>query len=201
MPITIGNTTISGLAQDGLPSGSVTTTTLANSSVTRPKMGFAGTYLQMVSTTKTDTFAASNSGWTAITGLSLSITPSSSSSKVLLSFHINYDSTRSNSGGGFALARNGTIIDGSIGAAAGGRYRVSMDFGANANADQSGMHRSFMYLDSPGTTSAITYQVYQYQDTAAYTTYINRARYDDSGGAQTDDGRFASTITAIEISG
>jgi len=199
MPITLGNTTISGLATDGLPSGVVTSTTLNNSSVTRPKMGFAGTYLQVVSATKTDTFSASNAGWTGIPGLSVTITPTSTSSTILLSFHINYDSTRSNSGGGFSFSRNGTVIDAAVGAAAGGRYRVSMDFGANANADQSGMHRSFIFRDSPATTSAVTYQVVMFQDYNQFTTFINRTRA--NGDGQTDDGRFASTITAIEISG
>ena len=200
MPIVLGNTTITGLGVDGLPAGTVTGTNLANNSVTRPKVNIAGTWLQIVSTTKTDTFVTSNTGWTAVTGLSITITPTSTSSKILLMCSVNYDSTRSNSGGGFAFARGGSILSGAIGGAAGGRYRVTMDFGANANADQSGMSRSFMYVDSPATTAAQTYQIYLYQD-SGFTTTINRARYDDSGGAQTDDGRFASSITAIELGG
>jgi hypothetical protein len=201
MPIALLNTTITGLGVDGLPAGSVTGTNLTNNSVTRPKVNINGTWLQLVSTTKVDSFVSSNTGWTAVTGLSISITPTSTSSKILLMCSVNYDSTRSNSGGGFAFGRNGTIIDASIGGAAGGRYRVTMDFGANANADQSGMSRSFTFVDSPATTSSTTYQLYVFQDVSTFTTTINRARYDDSGGAQADDGRFASSVTAIELGG
>jgi hypothetical protein len=76
-----------------------------------------------------------------------------------------------------------------------------MDFGANANADQSGMSRSFTFVDSPSTTSSTTYQLYVFQDFSGFTTTINRARFDDSGGGQSDDGRFASSVTAIELGG
>lgn len=201
MPITLLNTTITGLGVDGLPAGSVTGTNLTNNSVTRPKVNINGTWLQLVSTTKVDSFITSNSGFTAITGLSVTITPTSTSSKILLMCSVNYDSTRSNSGGGFSFARNGTIIDASRGDAAGIRYRVTMDFGANANADQSGMSRSFTFVDSPASTSALTYQLNLFQDGSFYSTTINRARFDDSGGAQSDDGRFASSVTAIELGG
>jgi hypothetical protein len=199
MPISILNTTITGLDVDGLPTGSVTGTTLANNSVTRPKVNINGTWLQVVSATKTNSFVTSSSGYTAITGLSVSITPTSTSSRILLMYSVNYDSTRSNSGGGFAFGRNGTIIDGMIGNAAGIRYRVNMDFGANNNADQSGMSRTSNYVDTPNTTSSVTYQLFLFQDATTFSTFINRARFDDASGAQSDDGRFASSVTAIEL--
>ncbi len=44
----------------------------------------ANKILQVVSTTKTDTFSAASASFTDITGLSLSITPSSTSSKILV---------------------------------------------------------------------------------------------------------------------
>ena len=44
----------------------------------------SGSIIQVVSTTKTDTFSTSSSSFTDITGLSVSITPASSSNKILI---------------------------------------------------------------------------------------------------------------------
>ena len=158
----------------------------------------SGSILQVVSTIKTDTFGSAASGDTAITGLSVSITPTSTSSRIFVIYSINYDSTRSNSGGGFRIYRNGSHLTGASGASAGNRYTVNADFGANANADQSGMHRTGQVVDNPATTSALTYAVYVNQDSSSFSTYINRARTD---GNETDDPRMASTITVFEIAG
>lgn len=164
----------------------------------KPILNSTGGILQVVQTVKTDTFTTSNSGNTAITGLSASITPSSTSSKILVMYSVNYDSARGNSGGGFRIYRDGSHITAASGTAAGNRYTVTGDFGSNNDVDQSGMHRSFTYLDSPGSTISLTYQIYIYQDANTYTTYINRARADADQG---DDGRYSSTITLMEISG
>jgi hypothetical protein len=158
----------------------------------------SGTVLQAQSAIKTDTQSSAAAGDTAISGLSVSITPRFASSKILIMYSVNYDSTRGNSGGGFRIFRNGSHLTGASGASAGNRYTVNADFGANYNADQSGMHRSGQMLDSPNTTSTLTYALYVYQDSSSYTTYINRARTDGNEG---DDGRFASTITVLEIAG
>ena len=163
----------------------------------KPILNSTGSILQVVQTVKTNTFSTSASGDTAITGLSASITPSSTSSKILIMYSINYDSTRGNSAGGFGIYR-GARLTAAEGAAAGNRYTVTGDFGANPNADQSGMHRSFTYLDSPSSTSSLTYQIYNYQSSTDFTTYINRARNDPDQG---DDPRMASVITLMEISG
>ena len=155
--------------------------------------------IQVVQAVKTDAFsgtAPNNTTFTAITGLSATITPKSTSSKILIMTSINYDSTRGNSGGGFAIFRNGSILSGAIADANGIQFRVFGDFGANANADQSGMSRSFQVVDSPSTTSALTYDIRFTQDSNSFTTYINRARAD---AQNTDDGRFASSIILMEI--
>ena len=163
----------------------------------KPILNSTGSILQVVQTIKTDTFSTSATGATAITGLSVSVTPSSTSSKILIMYSINYDSTRGNSGGGFRIYRGATRLTGAEGTGSGSRYTVTGDFGANANADQSGMHRSFTYLDSPSTTSPLAYQIYIFQDTNTYTTHINRARTDANDA---DDPRMSSTITLMEVS-
>lgn len=163
--------------------------------------GYApGTVLQAVQGLKTDTWTgtASFGTYTAITGLSASITPKSTSSRILIMTTINYDNNRGNSGGGFVIFRNGSLLSGAVGQAQSSQYAVFGDFGANANADQSGMSRSFQVIDSPSTTSTLTYDIRITQDSTSYTTYVNRARADVN---QNDDGRFASSIILLEIAG
>jgi hypothetical protein len=155
-----------------------------------------GKILQVKQTVKTDTFTTSASGNIAITGLSVSITPSATSSKILVMYSVNYDNNRSNSGGGFRIYRNASTLLANADSA-GNRYLVNADFGANANQDQAGMHRSFTYLDSPSATSSLTYQLYIHKFDSSYTAYINRSQTDANEG---DDPRMVSSITVMEVS-
>ena len=87
MPVVInGSGSITGLSVGGLPDGSVDADTLASNAVTAAKLasGVGGKILQVVSTTKTDTTSISSSDFANITGMSVSITPSSTSNKILL---------------------------------------------------------------------------------------------------------------------
>jgi hypothetical protein len=51
---------------------------------TLPAAIATGKVLQVVQTTKTDTFTTTSTSFTDVTGLSVSITPSSASSKILI---------------------------------------------------------------------------------------------------------------------
>jgi hypothetical protein len=199
MPITLLDTTITGVGTDGLNANAVGAASLATGAVTAAKLGYAGQILQAVSTTKRTPWAgtASAGSYTAVPGLSVSITPRATSSKILIIYTMNFDGTRSNSGGGWAIFRNGSHLTASSGDANTNNYRVSMDFGAQANAGQSAENRYYQYLDSPSTTSAVTYDIRMTAD-YGFAVYVNRARNDSNEG---DDGRFASIITVLEISG
>ena len=109
-----------------------------------------------------------------------------------------YDWTRNNSGGGFKLFRGGSEITDARGDGYGAMYRVAADFGANANQDQSGMTRTIVYLDDPNTTSSTEYRVYGYAASTAQLT-ICGAQYGNGTTNQSDDGRFISTYTLLEI--
>jgi len=157
-------------------------------------IGGGGKILQVVSTTKTDTFSASTSNtFTDVTGLSVTITPSSASNKILVFAQV-HGSTTSNGMGTAVLLRDSTQID--LGAAASNRVRASCSIdtnGAAAEVRQAGLN----YLDSPATTSAVVYKIAINSADTGGTAYINRS-YDD-----TDDiyhPRVASTITALEVS-
>ena len=131
-------------------------------------------------------------------GLTATITPKFSTSKILIIVFLMYDWTRSNSGGGFKLFRGGSEITDARGDAYGSMYRVAADFGANANADQSGMTRTIVYLDDPNTTSSTEYRVYGYAAGTSTLTLCG-AQYANGTTNQSDDGRFISTYTLLEI--
>ena len=59
--------------------------------------GSSGGIIQVRSVTKTDTFQTSSASFTDITGLSVSITPQSTSSKILIQVHITGDGRESQS--------------------------------------------------------------------------------------------------------
>jgi hypothetical protein len=153
----------------------------------------SGKVAQVLSTTKTDTFSASLAAGTntAITGLSQSITPSSSTSKILVTLTINGYGANSAVCAGF-IARGATPIG--VGDAAGVRIRVGS--AAHASPDHQGSI-TMTFLDSPATTSAVTYNGYiaNTQPTTR-TVFVNRCENDPD---QQDRTRAASTITVMEI--
>jgi hypothetical protein len=150
--------------------------------------------LQVVSTVKTDTFSASTSNtWADITGLSVSITPSSSSSKVLVVSAI-HGSATTNGVANIQLIRGSTAI--AIGDAAGSRPQSSSSI--DSNGGEPIMSSSITFLDSPATTSATTYKLALNTGDNTGTAYINRTSADANN---IYSGRYASTITVMEISG
>jgi hypothetical protein len=144
----------------------------------------AGSVLQVVSTNKTNTYteAVSSGSFSAIIpGLTATITPISATSKILVwGFCDTIDVVRS-----LALFRDTTQIG--LGDAAGSRKQSHSQSAAFV----------FNFLDSPATTSAITYGV-KIQGAAATTVYVNRRSSDTDTGT---NARSTSTITLMEIAG
>jgi hypothetical protein len=148
----------------------------------------AGTVLQVVSTTKTDTFSTASTSYVDITGLSVSITPSSATSKIYVVLSI---SGSENAGWGYQLVRGSTAI--CIGDSGGGSRKQAS--GGISVRDTNGIaNGSVNFLDSPATTSATTYKVQMYVPSS--TGYVNRT-YGDIDASYTV--RTASTITVMEI--
>lgn len=158
----------------------------------------AGKVLQVVSTTKTDTtsFTSTTTNTFAdITGMSVSITPSATSSKILVMFSCNVGQSTTATIH-VRLMRDSTAIY--VGDSAGSRLQDSAILRSAASpysleiGNLNGTH-----LDSPSTTSAVTYKL-QGVLGASYsgTFYLNR-----SGGDSNADfgGRPASSITVMEI--
>jgi len=163
--------------RDGLPSGS------------------SGGIIQVKSVVKTDLFNTASSSFTDITGLSVSITPTRSDSKILFQFHLGSFQNQNNSSRAFVrMVRDSTAI--CVGDAATG-HECTAAVCSRANDDN---HTQFpvsmQFLDSPSTTSAVTYKLQASCGNDGGTLYLNSAGTQDAQGGNT-----ASTITVMEISG
>jgi hypothetical protein len=155
--------------------------------------GVGGKLLQLQSTTKTDTFSYSGSSFTDVTGLSVSITPSSTSSKIYVQASVSMGGPGGiTNDGAFRFMRDTTAIG--IGDASGNRARAT--FAGFAREGYEMASGSGMFLDTPSTTNTITYKIQMKAN--GQTLYVNRSENnDDSGGAE----RGISTITVMEIAG
>ena len=155
-----------------------------------------GKILQVVSAVKTDTTAVSTSSYTFTSDiLTVSITPSSATSKIFLTGAVNGSISLPGASAVYRLLRSSTPIG--IGDAAGSRAVVTGS-GASGASNDNTFHAPISYLDSPATTSAITYafQFYNYSSITR-TLYVNRADGDaDNGNSR----RSISTIIAMEVS-
>lgn len=145
--------------------------------------------MQVVQTTKTDTFTTTSTSLTDITGMSVAITPTDSASKVLIVASVAVDGTN---GVGFTvqLVRGSTAIG--QGDTAGSRPRGTI--GGLIYGD-SLITRPIVWLDSPATTSATTYKLQGRVSSGTF--YLNRTVTDTDSAVYP---RVVSTITAFEVS-
>ena len=149
-----------------------------------------GTVIQVASTTKTDTFSTTSTSYTDVTGMSVTLTPSSSSSRFLIQVVANISNSAAEATE-IQLVRDSTAI--CIGDAAGSRIRASA---SNMFTSSNMSSACVNFLDSPATASAVTYKI-QMRITSG-TAYLNRSGAD---GDNTSHMRTASTITVMEIAG
>ena len=156
----------------------------------------AGSILQVVQGIKTDTFstAANLQTKAAITGLTVNITPTSSSNKILVIMQLGVVGASGDTTVGGTILRDSTAIG--IADTAGSRTRNTFGCGIPANSDWRTHNVSHTILDSPSTTSQITYSV-KIGGNGSKTVTIN---YDERNtDSATDSTISSSTITAIEV--
>lgn len=145
----------------------------------------AGKILQVVSTSKTDTFTTTSTSFVDVTGVSQVITPSSSSNKVLVTV---FGVGQINDSGNIFrlnLVRDTT----NIGQSTGGAIYNETSFMYTASTTH-GNPFAMSFLDSPSTTSATTYKL-QLAVTGG-TGVIGRTAQNSNTGAIT-------TITVMEV--
>lgn len=138
--------------------------------------------LQVVSTTKTDNFSTTSTSFVDVTGFSVSITPTSATSKVFVIVDANTGISLNNQLCLFNFVRGGTNIAQSTHATNNSTF---FDGDGSYGTRSGGM----TFLDSPATTSATTYKL-QMRVTAG-TGYFGYANNNYGGIA---------TITVMEVS-
>lgn len=185
-----GDTSGSVILQAPSVAGSTTLTlpTTTGTLVTSNAMP-TGSVLQVVSTTKTNTFSTASTTFTDITGLSVTITPTSSSNQILVLVGVTGIGTDVASAGatGYVLVRGSTIIaQASSGSAPFTGQLSNRNVGGTAHT----FNHAISHLDSPATTSATTYKVQGRATTG--TLYIN---------TDPDNTTTVSSITVMEIKG
>jgi hypothetical protein len=170
-----------------IPSGA----TITNSGTAT---GF-GKVLQVVQSVATAAFSTTSSSLTDITGMSASITPSSASNKILIHSVIPHSDDGTNNGyPRFVLLRNSTQI--SLGASVGSATQDSAAPTSNTGFTNTLHNTVSVYLDSPSTTSAITYK-WQTSVFSSRTEYFFSPSSTGDANSHTAPG----TITLMEIAG
>jgi len=162
----------------------------------RNSLNVTGGILQVVSVTRTSVFSASvaQGGEATVTDFTATITPKSTTSKVLVNVSLSLSTSLAGTDGAFSVFRGATKI--ALGDASGSRGRVSSSAASVGNAPTSA---STIFLDSPNTTSATDYTVAIRHDTnTTQTVYLNRSKDDNDNNFNL---RGVSTITVMEVSG
>jgi len=155
----------------------------------------AGSIVQVLQTAKTDTFSTTSTSFVDITSLSVSITPSSNTSKILVLVDIGYGITNAGYSMFNQLLRDSTAIY--QGDASSSSNRGQTMFPGDIAGSQYFIYRpATIFLDSPATTSSVTYKV-QIKTGSGTVVYVNRTGADlgtAAGGI-----RSASSITVMEV--
>jgi hypothetical protein len=189
-----GDTSGSIILQAPAVSGSTTLTlpTTTGTLVTSNAMP-TGSVLQVVQSTLTSQVSSTATSYTNI-GLSASITPSSTSSKILVICQVP-TSTGGNAGSFLQIFRNGTAV--AQGDANGSRQRTFSQ-SMYTSAVNSGVQISMNYLDSPASSSSVTYDIRaaNLEDSTAW--YINRSANNFNGSYGYTS---ISTLVLMEIKG
>jgi hypothetical protein len=141
-----------------------------------------GKVLQVVQANKQDMTSTTSTSYVDISGMSVNITPSSSSNKILVFFSANTSTNNHDAQG--KLLRDSTDIVGT------GATNNATMYLRTSNGDTITPNNT-MYLDSPNTTSQVTYKL-QWR-AVSNTVYLNRRMGDTAFGT-------ISNITAMEIS-
>ena len=162
--------------------------------VSRNDLSLSGGIVQVVQTEQTAASAISNPGGSFIdlSGMSVTITPTSSNSRIFIHAQINITGRAANNVMHGRLDRNGTIIH--LGDADGSKNRSFAE--GQPVPDGSSGQIICMFVDSPATTDPLIYKI---QVTSNNIIFFNRAAHsenDNNTGSRT-----ASSIIAMEILG
>ena len=146
----------------------------------------SGKILQVIQTVKTDFFTSTSNSYVDVTGVSVSITPSSATSKVLVTVAGNTKISSATDNTYMNLVRDST----NIGQSTAGTLKNQTQFN-HSNSTAACTPFIISFLDSPATTSATTYKLQIATSGASITSTI--------GGSSPYYGAI-TTITVMEVS-
>jgi len=193
-----------------IASGTIATADLADSAVTSAKIadgtvavadlatgvksGLMTNCQSTTLTTVTSTTVTTAGTYYDVSGLSVSITPTASTSKVLISGQIQVANGTTNTTMNARIMRDTTAVG--VGSSPGSRVNSTVGAYLGLTSQNVQYPLPFQYLDSPATTSATTYKIQVSANTSGAVIHTNR-----SGSDADDSGQFRtiSTITAIEV--
>ena len=172
--------------------------TTAGAAPTTKDLGFAaGSVVQFQTVARNGASNSTSSTSFVDTGLSLTITPKFATSKMLVMYTVNVGPTEGGYSAGVTIVRDSTEIF--IGDAAGNRRQLST-FTSISNTgggtDYNMVNANGQHLDSPNTTSAVTYKMIA-RNFHSQDLHINRSRIDSDSDVVA---RTASSITVMEVS-
>ena len=161
--------------------------------------GGGGGIIQVKSTTITNTFTNDQETFTDITGVTVTITPKFSTSKMLIMYNGCASMEGTNRMGHVRIVRvvsgstNSTIYVGDQGDS--NQARASSSFASVYNYMMMPFGGTFM--DSPATTNAVTYKMQVAAGDQGYTVNIGK---DHENSNEFSRGRVPTTITVMEVS-
>ena len=186
------------IATARLGTGTASSSTFLRGDSTYATVGGGGKILQVKSVTWKDAFSSTTGGgsFVNITGATLAITPSATSSKIL--FQAMISTGGETYGVVMKIQRGGSDISGALGTVSGSRV-ASTAYSSGHSSDGAELQSTYIsYLDSPSSTNAQTYTVQgsaRYQPAAVPWT-INYP-YEDTNANYTSHS--VSTITLMEV--
>jgi len=157
-----------------------------------------GKILQVVHAIKSSGFSvsASTDNFSDITGLSASITPVSSSNKILIHFQSSFSTTSIGQRGSFRLLRDSTVVNA---ANADGQSTNQTIFPGLVIRDNTSMSVPVAgsFFDNPSTTSEVTYKLQVGAEGGAGTIFVNA---DASGNTGSTNYKGVSNLILMEVS-
>jgi len=175
-----------------IPSANLTGALPAISGAALTNLPGGGKVLQVVSSVSANAFSTTSASLVDITGLSATITPVSTSSKILVitNFYAGHGNTRPYPR--FTLKRGTTSIG--LGNASGNRSASTAALTSTNGNELNLLSVGHSLLDSPSTTSAITYK-WQTNTLGGRTIYVNSA----ASSVDANSLATAGNITLMEI--
>lgn len=175
-----------------LPASSVGSSQLASGAITSASMP-AGSVIAADYARKTDHQTFTSTSFADVTGLTVTMTPASTSSKFLVTASVHYGTYHWAAGGGyFGVYANSTLIAGS------GSVVWMVDYGSDgSNAQYENRHYFAQRLYSPSSTSAQVFKVKIANGSSSYNGYVNRNYISSTG--QGSDGE--CYLSVLEIAG